>query len=142
MPTQEDAPMNAAEQVTSPEVASKLAALVNRFQDHFPKVQANLKPWTNDPDTQNLIDPDSMDIGLNLPVGNTLVQLRFQGERLIGIEMICFGLFGSQRWKFSTIGNWSFLGSNPPPPGFQQTLKRLCQEVFLLFNGCEAFPEF
>ena len=126
--------MNAAEQVTSPEVASKLAAMVNLFKAYFPNVNANLQPWTNDPETQSLVDPDSIDLGFNLPAGNTLFQLRFQQTRLIGIEAICFGLFGTQRWRFSTVG-WNFLGTTLPPPGFQQTLKQVCAEVFVLFNG-------
>lgn len=129
--------MNAAEQVTRPEVASKIAAMMNLFQDRLPGVQANLKPWTNDPDTQALVDPDSIDIGFNLPAGNTLFQLRFQGDRLIGIEALCFGLFSTQRWQFSTIGNWDFLGRNPPSPSFQAILRQLCQEVFVLFNRSE-----
>ena len=127
--------MNAAEQVTSPEVASKIAAMVNLFKVNFPDVKANLQPWTTDPQTQELIDPDSIDLGFNLPAGNTLFQLRFYETRLIGIEAICFGLFGNQRWTFSTVGHWNFLGSTLPPPGFQQTLKQLCAEVFVLFNG-------
>ncbi len=127
--------MNAAEQATSPEVTSKIAAMINLVKQQFPRAKANLKPWTNDPDTQEWLDPDSIDIGFNLPAGNTLMQLRFHENRLIGIEALCFGPFGNQRWKFSTIGDWSFQGSTPPPPGFRHTLKQICQELFVLFNG-------
>ena len=127
--------MNAAESVTSPEVAGKIAAMVSLFKRQFPEVKANLKPWTNDPQTQQLIDPNSIDIGLNLPVGNTLVQMRFHEERLIGIEAVCFGLFGNQRWQFSTIGEWIFQGPTLPPSGFRERLKQVCREIFVLFNG-------
>ena len=126
--------MNAAEQATSPEATHKIAAIVNLFKRQFPTVKANLKPWTSDPQTQEWIDPHSIDIGFNLPAGHTLIQLRLHGDRLIGLEATCFGPFGSQRWRFSTIGEWKFLGAAPPPPGFQQNLKQVCQQIFILFN--------
>lgn len=127
--------MNAVEQATSPEVAGKIAAMVSLFKRQFPEVKANLQPWTNDPHTQELVDPNSIDIGFNLPAGNTLIQVRFHEERLIGIEAICFGRFGNQRWKFSTIGDWNFQGSFLPPTGFRDRLKQVCWEIFVLFNG-------
>lgn len=127
--------MNAAERATNPEVATKIAAMVNLFKQYFPDLKENLKPWNNDPDTRQLVDPDSIDIGLNLPAGHTLLQLRFQEERLIGIEAICFGPFGNERWKLSTVGKWNYTGPSPPPPGFRAKLKQACQEVFVLFNG-------
>jgi hypothetical protein len=127
--------MNAAEQATSPELATKIAAVVDLFKRQFPSAKANLKPWTNDPETQEWVDPDSMDIGFNLPTGQTLVQLRLQDQRLIGIEASCFGPLGHQRWRFSTVGDWKFAGSYPPASGFQDALKRVCKELFLLFNG-------
>jgi len=127
--------MNAAEQAISPEVASKIAAIVSLFKHQFPEVKANLAPWTDDPDTQKLVDPDSIDIGFNLPAGNTLVQLRFYEGRLIGIEAICFGRFNYQRWRFSTVGEWSFQGAYLPPSGFRDRLKQVCREIFVLFNG-------
>jgi hypothetical protein len=127
--------MNAAERATSPEAATKIAAVVDLFKRQFPTVKANLKPWDNDPDTQEWVDPDSLDIGLNLPAGQTLIQLRLHEQRLIGVEASCFGPFGDRRWCFSTIGDWTFVGTNPPPNGFQDTVKQVCKELFLLFNG-------
>lgn len=127
--------MNAAEQATSPEAATKIAAVVDLFKRHFPSVKANLTPWANDPDTQEWVDPDSLDIGFNLPAGQTLVQIRLHENRLIGIEAACFGPLGHQRWRFSTIGDWTFSGSHPPANGFQETLRQVCKELFLLFNG-------
>ncbi len=129
--------MNAAERATSPESATKIAAVVDLFKRQFPTAKANLKPWTNDPDTQEWVDPHSIDIGFNLPAGQTLVQLRFQDQpdqRLIGLEASCFGPLGHQRWRFSTVGDWAFAGSYPPAIGFQEALKQVCKELFLLFN--------
>lgn len=127
--------MNAVEQATNPESATKIAAIVNLFKRQFPDVKANLKPWTNDPDTQEWVDPCSIDMGFNLPAGHTLVQLRMHDNHLIGIEASCFGPFGSQRWRFSTIGDWTFLGSTPPPAGFQAKLKHTFQEILQLYNS-------
>lgn len=126
--------MNAAEQATNPESATKIAAIVNLFKQQFPDAKANLKPWTNDPNTQEWVDPGSIDMGFNLPAGHTLIQLRIHECRLIGIEASCFGPFGSQRWRFSTVGEWKFLGATPPPPGFQAKLKLIFHEIFTLFN--------
>jgi hypothetical protein len=131
--------MNAAECATSPEAATKIAAVVDLFKRQFPTVKANLKPWANDPDTQEWVDPHSLDIGLHLPAGQTLVQLRLHEQRLIGIEAACFGPLGHQRWRFSTVGDWNFAGSYPPANGFQETLKQVCKELFLLFN--DSAPE-
>ena len=97
--------MNAAEQATSANIANKIAAIVNLFKREFTKAKPNLSPWNNDPDTREWMDPDSIDIGFNLPPGHTLVQLRLSSGRLIGIEMMCFGPLGSELWKFSTIGD-------------------------------------
>ncbi len=132
--------MNAAEKVTTPAIANKIAAIVNLFKREFAKVKPNLSPWNNDPDTQEWMDPDSIDLGFNLPPGHTLVQLRLSGERLIGIEVICFGPLGSELWKFSTIGDWECLGSTPPSSAFQKTLKSICYEIFTIFNRTAEQP--
>jgi hypothetical protein len=76
--------VNAAEQARGLEVTSKIAAIVNLFKSEFPDAKADLKPWTNDPDTRELVDPDSIDIGFHLPgwsrkfqSRSILVQIRF-----------------------------------------------------------------
>jgi hypothetical protein len=133
--------MNAAEQATSLETTTKIAAVVNLFQREFPECKTNLNPWANDPDTREWLDPESIDLGVNLPAGQTLVQLRCQSNHLIGIELVCFGSFGNERWRFSTIGNWHFMGAIAPPQGFQQKIKLICQEIFTLFNEGSTLPE-
>jgi hypothetical protein len=133
--------MNAAERATSPEAATKIAAVVDLFKRQFPTLKANLKPWANDPDTREWIDPDSLDIGFNLPTGQTLVQLRLHEQRLIGVEASCFGPLGHPRWRFSTVGDWTFAGDYPPASGFQDNLRKVCKELFLLFNGSMATPD-
>jgi hypothetical protein len=59
--------MNAAEQANSVEVATKIAALVNLFKTELPDIRSDLKPWANDPDTRELVDPDSIDVGFHFP---------------------------------------------------------------------------
>ncbi|MEO1590286.1 MAG: hypothetical protein AAFU71_03225 [Cyanobacteria bacterium J06632_22] len=76
--------MNAAEQASSIEFASKIAAVVRLMKAGVPDLRADLKPWTNDPQTRGLIDPDSIDIGFHFPgvsrsfkCRSLLVQIRF-----------------------------------------------------------------
>jgi hypothetical protein len=59
--------VNAAEMGTNLEFASKIATVVNLFKFEFPDARSDLKPWTNDPQTRELIDPDSIDIGFHFP---------------------------------------------------------------------------
>jgi hypothetical protein len=61
--------LNAVEQATNLEVASKIASVVNLFKTEFPNSKADLKPWRNDPETRELIDPDSIDIGFHFLAG-------------------------------------------------------------------------
>ncbi|MEO0971325.1 MAG: hypothetical protein AAFX80_24175, partial [Cyanobacteria bacterium J06639_18] len=59
--------MNAALMATNLEIASKIATVVNLFKFEFPDAKSDLKPWTNDPETMELVDPDSIDIGFHFP---------------------------------------------------------------------------
>lgn len=143
--------MNAAEQVTSFEVASKVAAVVNLFKAEFPDAKADLKPWANDQDTQELVDPDSIDIGFHFPgisrrfqSRSILVQIRFHHDpvadsyRAIGVELAGFDHRGKQ-WQLSTVTSWSFLGNSLPIQDIQDKLKGFCRQIFELFNGSDAF---
>ncbi len=138
--------MNAAEQAKSLEVASKIAAVVNQFKAQFPDIRADLNPWANDRDTQELVDPNSIDIGFHFPgvsrrfqCRSLLVQIRFHADsithpaRIIGIEIAGFDHRGKQ-WQFSTIGNWTFEGEAAPIAEVTSALKHLCRQVFELFN--------
>ncbi len=138
--------MNAAEQVKNFEVASKIAAVVNLFKSEFPDAKADLKPWMNDPDTQELVDPDSIDIGFHLPgwsrslqSRSILIQIRFyqdpvdQQQRVIGIEAAGFTNLGRQ-WRLSTVEDWQCVGTACPTDVMQEKLKQFCRGVFELFN--------
>lgn len=142
--------MNASERATSLEVASKIAAAVNLFKSHFPDVRADLKPWANDRDTRDLIDPDSIDLGFHFPgrsrlcqSRSLLVQIRFHTDpltnacRAIGLEIAGFDHQGKQ-WQLSTIDHWKFVGETTPAPEVEAKLKCFCEQIFELFNGKEA----
>lgn len=139
--------MNAAEQATGLAITSKIAAVVNLFKSHFPDAKADLKPWRNDPDTRNFIDPDSIDIGFHLPgwspkfqSRSILVQIRMyrdadeQNFRLIGIEAVGFNHTG-EAWRVSTVDNWEFVGKSPPVDEVKTKLKVFCRQVFELFSA-------
>ena len=138
--------MNASEQAKGLEVTAKIAAIVNLFKSEFPDAKADLKPWRNDPDTRNLVDPDSIDIGFHFPgwsrrfqSRSILVQIRFhrepldESQRLIGVEMAGFNHQG-EAWRLSTIENWQFVGKYQPAADVGEKLKHFCRQVFELFN--------
>lgn len=139
--------MNAADRATSLEVATKIAATVNLFKSLFPDVKADLKPWMSDPDTEEWIDPDSLDIGFHFPGRSRLLQSRsiliqirlYQDPleniyRAIGVETAGYDHQG-QQWKLSTVDNWCFCGNTEPKPEAGEKLKLFCRNIFELFNG-------
>lgn len=144
--------MNAAEQANSIEFASKIATVVSLFKAHFPDLRADLKPWANDAETRELVDPDSIDLGFHFPgisrlfrCRSLLVQIRFFEDpdthlrRVIGVEIASFSHKGKQ-WSLSTIHNWTFTGETLPDETVGEQLKHCCREVFEVFNGPLSQP--
>lgn len=138
--------MNAAEQATTIEFASKIATVVRLFKSEFPDLRVDLKPWTNDSDTRSLVDPDSVDIGLHFPgvsrlfrCRSLLVQIRFYGDpdssskQVIGVEVGGYDHRGKQ-WTFSTIHQWLFAGDVTPDKAAGDRLKAVCRKIFSVFN--------
>jgi hypothetical protein len=138
--------MNASERAKGLNIATKIASIVNLFKAQFPDAKADLKPWKNDPDTRELVDPDSIDIGFHFPgwsrrfqSNSILVQIRFyrdpyeEEEKLIGLETCGFSHIG-EAWRLSTVENWQFSGSYQPSDDVKQKLKTFCCQVFELFN--------
>jgi hypothetical protein len=139
--------VNAAEQALGLEITTKIAAVVTLFKAQFPDAKADLKPWVNDPDTRELVDPDSIDIGFHLPgwsrlfqSRSILVQIRFYDDpltnsrRAIGVEAAGFTHLGEQ-WRLSTIENWQFVGNLQPADAVKEKLKLVCRQILELFNG-------
>jgi hypothetical protein len=138
--------VNAAEMATNLEFASKIATVVNLFKFEFPDARSDLKPWQNDPQTRELVDPDSIDIGFHFPgiskswnSRSILIQIRFYQDpingiyRAIGIEVAGFNHLG-QQWRLSTIENWSFVGAVQPSPEIGEKLRHFCRQILELFN--------
>jgi hypothetical protein len=145
--------VNAAEQATSLELASKIAAIANLFKVEFPAARSDLKPWANDRDTRKLVDPDSIDLGFHFPgvskslqCRSLLVQIRLcqdtetNQQRAIGIELAGFDHRG-KRWWLSTIDNWDFVGESLPTVELGDRLKSLLRRVLELFNRQDAAME-
>jgi hypothetical protein len=138
--------MNAAEQATNLELASKIATVVNLFKFEFPDAKSDLKPWKNDPETRELVDPDSIDIGFHFPgiskswrSRSVLIQIRFYQDpinnlrRAIGIEVAGFDHRG-EAWRLSTVENWSFFGESLPSREVGDKLKQVCRQILEIFN--------
>ncbi len=138
--------MNAAEQVNSVELASKIAAVVNLFKAAFPDARADLKPWVNDPQNRSWVDPDSIDIGFHLPgwsprfqCRSILVQIRCHVDplddvrRAIGIEIAGFNHEG-KRWQFSTLGEWHGEGCAKPASDLAQKFQDFAGQALALFH--------
>jgi hypothetical protein len=138
--------VNASEQATNLELASKIATVVNLFKFEFPDAKSDLKPWKNDPETRELIDPDSIDIGFHFPgiskswrSRSVLIQIRFyqdpinHSRRAIGLEVAGFDHRG-EAWRLSTVENWSFVGESMPSPEIGEKLKQVCRQILEVFN--------
>ncbi len=146
--------MNAAQQATDIALASKIASAVSLFRSEFPDAKVDLKPWAEDVDTQQLVDPDSIDFSFHFPgwsrrwqSRSVLVQIRFydgamtvaDGQSLeftrnaIGLEVAGFDYRGKQ-WRLSTVSDWQFEGDLQPQPEIADKLKHFCRQIFELFS--------
>ncbi|MEM9218636.1 MAG: hypothetical protein AAGD25_30385 [Cyanobacteria bacterium P01_F01_bin.150] len=144
--------MNASEQARTPELAGKIAQITLLFKQEFADAKVDLSPWLHDPDTQNTVDPDSIDLSFNFPgrkpncqSRSILAQIRFSDtllirtSQIIGLELSGHDHIG-QQWRLSTVGKWRCEGKSLPTPYAQQCLKRFCQNVFYLFRDPSSVP--
>jgi hypothetical protein len=138
--------VNAAEQATNLQLASKIATVVNLFKMQFPDARADLKPWKNDLETRELVDPDSIDMGFHFPgrskslqSRSLLIEIRFYQDplngtgRCIGVEIAGFDHSGKQ-WRLSTVEDWQFAGAVEPESETREKLKQFCRQIIELFN--------
>jgi hypothetical protein len=137
--------MNATEQATNIEIASKIATIVNVFSNTFPEVTADLSPWLMDDwQTAKLNDANSIDIAFHFPTYSLscrcyslLMQLRLRRDnstayKAIGIEASGYDYCG-QQWRFSTIGEWAFEGMTPPSTEECTKLTSIFRKILQLF---------
>jgi hypothetical protein len=146
--------VNAAQQATDISLASKIASAVSLFRSEFPDAKVDLKPWAEDRDTQELVDPDSIDFSFHFPgwsrrwqSRSVLVQIRFYQDAIavteeplfeshrnfIGLEVAGFDHRGKQ-WRLSTVSDWQFEGDLQPQPEIADKLKQFCRQIFELFS--------
>jgi hypothetical protein len=137
--------VNAAQQATNIILTSKIASVISLFCREFPDAKVDLKPWANDRETQQLVDPDSIDLSFHFPgwsrrwqSQSVLIQLRFYEDQIevdrhfIGLDIAGFDYRG-KRWQLSTIDNWQLEGETQPDPEIIDTLKYFCRQTFELF---------
>lgn len=137
--------MNAAEQANNLSRASHIAAVANLFRAAFPDAKTDLKPWRNDPDTREWVDPLSIDLGFHFPGWSPrlqgrsiLVQIRFHKDqeakqsRLIGLEVAAFNHRG-EAWRLSTIDQWQIEGQDLPDHAVADKMRDFCRQVFEIF---------
>jgi hypothetical protein len=114
------------------------------FRSDFPDARVDLKPWANDRDTKEAVDPDSIDIAFHFPgwsrrwqSRSILLQIRFCTEddrqQVIGLEAAGFDYRGKQ-WRLSTIEQWQMEGAVQPIPERVEQLRQFCRHVFELFQ--------
>ncbi len=138
--------MNATEQAKTVEVTTKIATIVNLFKAKYPSARSDLKPWLNNPDTRKLLDPDSIDVSFHFPgvswrlkVRSILFQIRLYEDpvdgdlRAIGIEASGHDYRG-ERWRFSTVDNWQFLGDTMPMDDGAENLREFSRQTLDVFN--------
>jgi hypothetical protein len=138
--------VNAAQQATDLALTSKIASAVSLFRSEFPDAKVDLKPWAEDIDTQELVDPDSIDFSFHFPgwsrrwqSRSILIQIRFYADaiesthKFIGLEVVGFDYRGKQ-WRLSTVNDWQFEGDLQPQPEIADKLKQFCRHIFELFS--------
>ena len=138
--------VNAAEQAINVQLATKIATIVNLFKAKYPAARSDLKPWLNNSDTRKLLDPDSIDVGFHFPgvswrlkVRSILFQIRLYEDpidgdlRAIGIEASGHDYKG-ERWRFSTVENWQFVGDTMPMDDGAENLREFSRQTLDVFN--------
>jgi hypothetical protein len=138
--------VNAAQQATDITLTSKIASAVSLFRSEFPDAKVDLKPWAEDIDTQELVDPDSIDFSFHFPgwsrrwqSRSVLVQIRFNDDRQqVESTRNFIGLAGfdyrGKQWRLSTVSDWQFEGEIQPQPEIAAKLKQFCRQIFELFS--------
>jgi hypothetical protein len=138
--------VNAAERAIGVVSATKIAGVISLFKQQFPDAKSDLKPWQDDPETRECVDPDSIDIGFHLPgwsrrfqCRSILVQIRFfepedQPQKILGLEIVGFDHQG-QAWKLSTVDQWHCEGRVDPHGDIITKLQTFARQVWELFNS-------
>ena len=124
-----------------------VASIVTLVREQFPAAKPNLQPWRDDAQTRRWDEPESLDLSFHFPgwtprlqCRSLLLQLRFrnnesyEARKLLGV-FVCGMTYYGERWRLATIGDWSIAGSHLPKAEQASQLRRMCRDLFLLFDS-------
>ena len=139
--------VNAGESVRSVAQVRAVASIVTLVREQFPAAQPNLRPWRDDAQTRQWDEPESLDLSFHFPgwsprlqCRSLLLQLRFQNNesdearKLLGV-LVRGMTYDGERWRLATIGDWSIAGSHLQIAEQASQLRRMCRDLFLLFDS-------
>ena len=139
--------VNASESVRSVAQVRAVASSLNLVRKQFPAAKPNLRPWRDDAQTRRWDKPESLDLSFHFPGWtprlqscSLLLQLRFQNNesyearKLLGV-LVRGMTYDGERWRLATIGDWSIAGSHLPKAEQASQLRRMCRDLFLLFDS-------
>jgi hypothetical protein len=124
-----------------------VASILNLVRKQFPAAKPNLRPWRDDAQTRRWDEPESLDLSFHFPgwtprlqCRSLFWQLRFQNnESYEARKLLCVLVRGmtydGERWRLATIGDWSIAGSHLPKAEQASQLRRMCRDLFLLFDS-------
>ena len=139
--------VNASESVRSVAQVRAVASILNLVRKQFPAAKPNLRPWRDDAQTRRWDEPESLDLSFHFPgwtprlqCRSLLLQLHFQknesyeARKLLGV-LVRGMTYEGERWRLATIGDWSIAGSHLPKAEQASQLRRMCRDLFLLFDS-------
>ena len=139
--------VNASESVRSVAQVRAVASILSLVRKQFPAAKPNLRPWRDDAQTRRWDEPESLDLSLHFPgwtprlqCRSLLLQLRFrnnesyEARKLLGV-LVRGMTYDGERWRLATIGDWSIAGSHLPKAEQASQLRRMCRDLFLLFDS-------
>ena len=139
--------VNASESVRSVAQVRAVASILNLVRKQFPAAKPNLRPWRDDAQTRRWNEPESLDLSFHFPgwtprlqCRSLLLQLRFrnnesyEARKLLGV-LVRGMTYDGERWRLATIGDWSIAGSHLPKAEQASQLRRMCRDLFLLFDS-------
>ena len=139
--------VNASESVRSVPQVRAVASILSLVRTQFPAAKPNLRPWRDDAQPRRWDEPESLDLSFHFPgwtprlqCRSLLLQLRFQNNesyearKLLGV-LVRGMTYDGERWRLATIGDWSIAGSHLPKAEQASQLRRMCRDLFLLFDS-------
>ena len=124
-----------------------VASIVTLVREQFPAAKPNLRPRRDDAQARRWDEPESLELSFHFPgwsprlqCRSLLLQLRFQNNesdevlKLLGV-LVRGMTYDGERWRLATVGDWSIAGSHLPKEEQASQLRRMCRDLFLLFDS-------